>query len=229
MSVRTVLTATHVAGPMWTIEGKPLVVDGGADPRALVTRRLIELSSGADMVPVLIRHHGQELHLLLGQDGALAPAAGAKATAALLEWTPTTAGHDGAEPLEERPAAAYELLSAHTGSGASTWAQLLDLPEVRPEDRSGAPLLLVTRSTIAGVEAAKPWTQQVSAVLMVADAPGKVLPVVDRAIRVLHGAAPIVRVPWVPVLRGITVVPEGAAVGKVVAKVAAAIEKDRRK
>lgn len=113
------------------------------------------------------------------------------------------------------------VFSAHHGSGATTWAQLLDADEVSaPGERRP---LVVIRSTLAGVEAAKAHTRTAGAVLVVADAAGSVPAEVRRAVRVLEGAAPVVRVPWVPALRGVIAVPDSPAIVKVGAKVAATV------
>lgn len=74
MTDQAALTAAHVAGPMWTVQGQPLVVPPGADAHDLVTRKLVELADGRADLPVVIRHGGQLTHLRVGEDGTLVPA-----------------------------------------------------------------------------------------------------------------------------------------------------------
>lgn len=110
------------------------------------------------------------------------------------------------------------LLGAHHVAGASTWAQLLGLDEVDHPPDEGE-ILVVARTTLAGVEAAKPLTRRASAVLLVPDAPGRVPPQVRRAITVLAGAAPVVRAPWLRELRGALDVPDTRRIRQAAAKV----------
>ncbi|WP_235510787.1 hypothetical protein [Curtobacterium sp. Leaf261] len=100
------------------------------------------------------------------------------------------------------------VVGVHAGAGASTWALLLDLPEAQLTDEPTGPVVLVCRSTPAVLNAAKAvihalGTAAVSAVLVVADAPGKPVPAAAREQRVLAGAVPVVPVPWLPRLRAV--------------------------
>jgi hypothetical protein len=124
---------------------------------------------------------------------------------------------------EQAIKAGWTLYGLHHGSGASTWAELLDSTEIATPDAASGRLLLVARTTLRGVEVAKQLSYRAGAVLMVADAPGNVPADVRRGIKVLSGAAPIVRVPWAPALRGMLTVPQNPAVAKAAAKIAAAV------
>lgn len=104
------------------------------------------------------------------------------------------------------------LVGAHPGSGVSTWAQLLGGLEVSPGSTPPYAPLVVARSTLAGVNAAKAHARTAGAILLVADAPGSVPADVRRTIRVLAGAAGVVRAPWINALRGVTTIPETTAV-----------------
>lgn len=123
-----------------------------------------------------------------------------------------------------RASQTLRLVGAHHGAGTSTWAHLLDAQELEEPPAAGG-FVVVARTTIAGVEAAKPFTSRARAVLLVADAPGRVRPEVRRAITVLAGGgAPLVRVPWMPALRGLAEVPDLPTLKKAAAKVAATID-----
>ncbi|WP_323749330.1 hypothetical protein [Curtobacterium flaccumfaciens] len=100
------------------------------------------------------------------------------------------------------------IVGVHPGAGARTWARLLDLPEAELTDELAGPVVLVCRSTPAGINATKAaihslGTAAVDAVLVVADAPGKPVPAAAREQRVLAGAVPVVPVPWLPRLRAV--------------------------
>lgn len=103
------------------------------------------------------------------------------------------------------------LVGAHPGSGVSTWAQLLGGLEVVPGDTPAHAPLVVARSTLAGVNAAKAHARTAGAILLVADAPGSVPVDVRRTIRVLGGAVGVVRAPWINALRGVTTIPKNPA------------------
>lgn len=131
-------------------------------------------------------------------------------------------------PAGTIPARLLPMIGAHQGAGVSVWAQLLGGVEVPAVDDDNGPALIVVRSTLAGVEAAKRYSAKAGAILLVADAAGKLPPEVRRAVRVLQGAAPVIPVPWLPALRGMISVPENAAIKKAAAKVAAAVREQWR-
>lgn len=120
------------------------------------------------------------------------------------------------------------LLGAHPGSGVSTWTQLLSGAEVSADDAPEHPPVVVARSTLAGIDAAKTYARTAGVVLMVADAPGSVSADVRRAVRVLSGAIPVVRAPWVNALRGVNTVPDTPALTKASAAVMTSLTKQWR-
>ncbi|WP_424937785.1 MULTISPECIES: hypothetical protein [Bacteria] len=226
------VVAAHVAGPMWTVGGIPLVVPAGLEAPALVLAQLGGVLTGGGPWPVEVRQGGMTIDLVVQVDGSVSAAQGAAVTPPVRSWLRPAGAVEVLAAAVPDPVTAVpqlELLSAHVVSGASTWARLLGVQEVSAETRSGLPLLVAARSTLAGVEAAKSYTSGASVVLVIADAPGKVPAPVARAIRVLEGAAPVVRVPWVPALRGMDSVPDVPVVKKAAARVAAAVEKNRRR
>ncbi|MFD0315650.1 DUF6668 family protein [Streptomyces flavalbus] len=105
-------------------------------------------------------------------------------------------------------------VSAHGGAGASTLAQALggaDLGRRWPDPASGEPgqVLLVARTHHAGMRAASqalnalrkgehPAGVELVAVVLVADAPGRLPRPLGRQVRVLRSAATVHRVPWMP-------------------------------
>lgn len=229
------VVAAHVDGHLWNVGGVPLVLPDGVDGAGMVLAQVGALLSPPGPWPVSVRYGRYAFELIVSTDGSVSASPGTKMSPEVLMWLrpPGFVPMVPAETVDDRsplaPPRLLEVLSAHPGSGASTWAQLLGMEEVTVEAQTGLPLLVVVRSTLSGTEAAKFYTSGAAALLVVADAPGKVPAPVARAIRVLEGAAPVVRVPWVPALRGMNVVPEGPAIKKVAAKFAAAVEKNRRK
>ncbi|MET4926991.1 hypothetical protein P3L51_32340, partial [Streptomyces sp. PSRA5] len=105
-------------------------------------------------------------------------------------------------------------VNAHGGGGASTLAQALggaDLGTGWPEPAEGEPadILLVARTHAGGIRAASqalnalrtgdhPVGVSLVAVVLVADAPGRLPRQLGRRIRVLRSAADVHRIPWVP-------------------------------
>jgi hypothetical protein len=229
------VVASQVDAHLWNVGGVPLVVPDGVDGPGLVLAQAGALLAGLGPWPVSVQYSGLAFELEVQTDGSVSAAPGTQLTPHVLSWIRPAGSLPFVPkaPLQEAPPVSstppVELVSVHHGSGATTWAQLLGFKEVTRETQSGPHPFVVLRSTLAGTEAAKAHTSDAAALLVVADAPGKVPAPVARAIRVLEGAAPIVRVPWVPALRGMNVVPEGPAIKKVAAKVAATVDKHRRK
>lgn len=120
------------------------------------------------------------------------------------------------------------FLGAHPGSGVSTWTQLLSGAEVSVDDTPEHPPVIVARSTLTGIAAAKTHARTAGVVLLVADAPGSVSADVRRGIRVLSGAVAVVRAPWVNALRGVDTVPDTPALTKASAAVMTSIAKQWR-
>ncbi|WP_367318314.1 DUF6668 family protein [Streptomyces sp. HUAS ZL42] len=108
-------------------------------------------------------------------------------------------------------------VTAHGGSGASTLARVLggaDIGSRWPDPARGEPgrVLLVARTHNAGMRAASqalnalrkgehPAGVQLLAVVLVADAPGRLPRPLGRRVRVLRSAAEVHRVPWIPAWR----------------------------
>lgn len=228
------VVATHVDGHLWTVGGVPLVVPPNVDGPGLILAQVGALLMSPGPWPVSIRHGGRVFELMIAPDGSVGVLPGTQLTPHVLRWIRPAGSvpmvpQDVFEGQVPEKSPLGEVMGAHRGAGTSTWAQLLGFPEVTDETRTGLPLFVVLRSTLAGAEASKFYTSGASVLLVVADAAGKVPASVARAIRVLEGAAPVVRVPWVTALRGMNVVPDGPAIKKVAAKVAATMEKSRRK
>ena len=138
-----------------------------------------------------------------------------------------TAGAEPAGSQESAPGGPVPPVSAPQGgqlspivygvspvSGATTWASLLALGEVVDIDRavaSGRPLVLVVRTTETSMRACLDFlavhqaaVPRITAVLVVPDAPGRVVRTVRHTIKILSGAHTVVSVPWVPVLRAVS-------------------------
>lgn len=108
-------------------------------------------------------------------------------------------------------------VNAHGGGGASTLAHALggaDLGTRWPEPAEGEPgdVLLVARTHAGGIRAASqalnalrmgdhPDGLRLLAVVLVADAPGRLPRQLAQRVRVLRSAAEVHRVPWVPAWR----------------------------
>lgn len=112
------------------------------------------------------------------------------------------------------------LIGAHGGAGATTWAHILGGRDAGAEDLTAtaeAALVLVARESAVGIAAAKAvlaqHADQVTAVLIVPAAPGKAHRMLQGEVRVLRGAVPVLRAPWVPGL--LVKPPEAAAVDDV--------------
>lgn len=111
------------------------------------------------------------------------------------------------EPTSFRPI----FLSAHGGAGATVWASVLDGHDGGPAMKwvpAGSPrggAVLVLRSTVDGIAAAKKAIAHHGAgaftcALAVAAAPGRPPRVISDELKILGGAVPLARAPWVPAL-----------------------------
>lgn len=110
-------------------------------------------------------------------------------------------------PVEEHTPAAEEppigFTAAHGGAGATAWAAILDGADhgqQLPIDR--APVVLVARASMHGIDAAKAaiaahGPAAFSAVLIVPAAPGRTPRMIQNELKVLAGAVPLIPVPWV--------------------------------
>ncbi|MFM9588785.1 DUF6668 family protein [Streptomyces scabiei] len=129
----------------------------------------------------------------------------------------------------EVPSAPHQLawLAAHGGAGATTLAAVfggVDAGRTWPRPDQGEPssVLLVARTHAAGLQAVS-WTLDVFrrgeqppglelvAVVLVADAPGRLPRQLLQRIKVIGSAIEVHRVPWVPAWRtgDLTVRPQG--------------------
>ncbi|OII36117.1 hypothetical protein BIU98_00780 [Curtobacterium sp. MMLR14_010] len=191
------MTVTHAVGPMWAVNGHVLTISPGEDLRRTVLDTAAGIAQATAPVRVVVTDGPRVTRVVLRLDGS-SVAEGDDAAA----W----AG-PGVQPVAP-PRSRQSLVGVHAGSGASTWALLLDLPEAQLTDDPTGPVVLVCRSTPAGINVAKAavhalGTDAVDAVLVVADAPGKPVPAAVREQRVLAGAVSVVPVPWLPRLRAV--------------------------
>lgn len=191
----------HAVGPMWAVNGHMLAVGAGEDLRRTVLDAAARTAATAGPVPSPIRVVATDgalvTRIVLRLDGS-SVAEGDDAAA----W----AGPGGTTCVADQRAS---VIGVHAGSGASTWAHLLDLPEAELTDEHAGRIVLVCRSTPAGINAAKAAVHTlgaaaVDAVLVVADAPGKPVPTAIREQRVLAGAVMVLPVPWLPRLRAVS-------------------------
>lgn len=193
------VAVTHAVGPMWAVNGHALIVAPGEDVRRTVLDAVAGTVNTTAPVRVVVTDGHRVTKVVLRLDGS---------SVAQGDDSATWAGP--ARPIEQPVSAAQRtsIVGAHASAGVSTWAQLLDLPEAQFTNELQGPVVLVCRSTPAGIDATKAaihslGTAAVDAVLVVADAPGKPVPAAAREQRVLAGAVPVVPVPWLPRLRAV--------------------------
>lgn len=217
------VTVAQLAGPMWLVGGQTVEVPARVTPAAFLIDFLEADSAELGERVIDVQPAGQPAFTLtLGVNGSVTTTA--LTDPRTLEWLRPARDHAEAPMVVEQAVeAGWTLYGLHHGSGVSTWAELLDSSEIATPDAASGRLLLVARTTLRGIEEAKQLTYRAGAVLMVADAFGNVPADVRRGIKVLSGAAPIVRVPWVPALRGMLTIPQNPAVAKAAAKIAAAV------
>lgn len=194
----------HAVGPMWAVNGQVVSVDAGEDPRMVILSRVAGMAVSALPVRVIVRDGVRETRVALRHDGS---------SVAQGDDPQRWAGPPAAAITPGAGAATATVSSAvvgvHATAGATTWARLLSLPEALLTDERAGQVVLVGRSTPAGIDAAKRAVQAlgtaaVDAVLVVADAPGKPVPAAVREQRVLAGAVTVVPVPWMPRLRAVS-------------------------
>ena len=120
-------------------------------------------------------------------------------------------------------------------AGASTWARLLGLAEVGSVEAvvqaasSGVPVVLVCRSTESSVAACFDFISanqeilsSIALILVVPDAPGRVIREVRHQIKILSGAHLIMQVPWISTLRAVKLsddIPQSKDLVKAIKKV----------
>ncbi|MFI1409086.1 DUF6668 family protein [Streptomyces sp. NPDC020707] len=126
-----------------------------------------------------------------------------------------------AAPAEREPSPhrgqRFAWVNAHGGGGASTLARVLGGADLRgrwPEPARGEPggVLLVARTHAGGLRAVSqslnalrtgdhPSGVDLLAVVLVADAPGRLPYRLGQRVRVLRSAAEVHRIPWIPAWR----------------------------
>lgn len=120
-------------------------------------------------------------------------------------------------------------------AGASTWAHLLGLAEVFTFEAvvqaasSGVPVVLVCRSTESSVAACFDFISanqeilsSIALILVVPDAPGRVIREVRYQIKILSGAHSVMQVPWISTLRAVKLsddIPQSKDLVKAIKKV----------
>jgi hypothetical protein len=131
---------------------------------------------------------------------------------------PQVSGAPGRPSRAKRPAdQGISWVSAHGGAGTTTLAKALggrDMGTRWPDTVRGHParILLVARTHAAGLQAASraldalrtgrlPAENTVLALVLVADAPGRLPARLARRVRVLRSAVDTIRVPWVQAWR----------------------------
>jgi hypothetical protein len=109
---------------------------------------------------------------------------------------------------------AVSWVGAHGGAGATTFAAALGGQDVghgwpRPAEGHPGRMVLLARTHATGLRAASraldalragrlPAGVELVALVLVADAPGRLPLELARRVRVLRSAAPIVSIPWIP-------------------------------
>lgn len=224
------VTVTHIVGPLWTIDTRAVTVPDGPVEQAVLD--LIRQHTPAPPPWRVVVTDGEQVSRLAVRGDGRVVAAGdnpdrwaactvAPASADALPPIPAPVRARGSETAATvmpsdpvaQPASvpASVVVGVHAGAGASTWATLLQLPE-QPSHIAASddtPIVLVCRSTPAGIEAAKHAVRRftparIRAALIIADAQGKPVRAALREQKVLAGAVRTVPVPWLPKLRGVT-------------------------
>jgi hypothetical protein len=193
------VAVTHAVGPLWAVNGHMLTVPPADDLRRTVLDTVTRVVHATAPVRVVVTDGDRLTKVVLRLDGS-SVAEGDDASV----W----AGPGAPLPAAAPPSVRTSLVGVQAGAGTSTWAHLLDLPEVELTGELTGPVVLVCRSTPVGINAAKAaihtlGKDAVDAVLVIADAPGRPVPAAAREQRVLAGAVPVVPVPWMPGLRAV--------------------------
>ncbi|WP_440681935.1 hypothetical protein [Clavibacter nebraskensis] len=189
-------TVMHILGPVWAVNGHPVTVSVGEDLRRTILDTVARQLEFNGPVRAVITDGPRTTRVVLRPDGS-SVAEGDDAH----RWAGPS---QSSQPTPEQ----VTLIGVHPVSGATAWAQLLGLPEGSLREAPTTAVVLVCRSTPAGIDAAKHairalGTDAVRAVLVVADAPGRPVPAAAREQRILAGAVPVVPVPWLPRLRAV--------------------------
>ncbi|MGW1144149.1 DUF6668 family protein [Streptomyces sp. NPDC002454] len=121
------------------------------------------------------------------------------------------------DPQQPRPAGRMAWVGAHGGAGVTTLAQVfggVDAGRSLPLPAQGGPqtVVLVARTHASGLRAVsrvldafrrgqEPPGTTLAAVVLVADAPGRLPRPLQQRIKVIGSVVPVHRVPWVPAWR----------------------------
>lgn len=102
------------------------------------------------------------------------------------------------------------LCGTTADSGASTWARILGLPELTPQELTNQSVLFIARSTVKSLKAtleliAQLRTSQVAllGILIVPDAPRAYPKPVKNLITILAGPNSVIEIPWIEEFRAI--------------------------
>ncbi|WP_344298013.1 hypothetical protein [Agromyces neolithicus] len=126
------------------------------------------------------------------------------------------------------------FVSAHHSAGTTTWATLLGGADMRQQMPLTGQVVGVCRATPGGINAMKKLigehgVERFRSVLVVADAPGRMLPQAAREVKSLAGGVPVVVVPWISKLRGVDAPASAAAlIARPVARVRNELERAAR-
>ncbi|MFJ1567689.1 DUF6668 family protein [Streptomyces erythrochromogenes] len=146
------------------------------------------------------------------------PVGAAAASADISTASPQPFAHNGILASAPPPeASSFSWMSAHGGAGATTLATVFggfDAGSQWPDPAAGGSgrILLVARTHASGLQAVsqvldmirrdeQPPGAVLQAVVLVADAPGRLPPELAKRIKVISSVVEIHRVPWVPTWR----------------------------
>ena len=193
---------THMVGPMWSVEGHPVVVPPGEAAPMVVLSQILCRDTRATAVH--ITDGGLRFSLKINADGSVSQGV---AEGGILH-APEPAIASWLLPAGSLETPSIQYVGVHHGAGTSTWAALLGGIDGGLEVPDAGQMVAVTRATPAGLNAAKRLVgeygvERFHSFLVVADAPGKTLVAAGRQIKIISSTVPVVEVPWVPRLRGI--------------------------
>lgn len=121
---------------------------------------------------------------------------------------PTTQDEQDTDTEEQRPV----FVGAHGGAGTTAWAGILDGVDAgnintwtTNEQEPDTTVVLVLRASLDGVTAAKTalahhGAEAFTSALVVAAGPGRTPRRINDELKILAGAVPLARAPWVPEL-----------------------------
>lgn len=198
----------HHVGPMWSIDGHPFTVPPGVDAPDFVLSRVQAPPSAGESTLIRVNDQGSVFELAFNFDGSVALAGSLDGQhLKMLEDTQAAwirpAGTTSAPSVQSR-----HFVGVHPGAGTSTWAHLLEGADLGLSMPANGLVTAVVRATPAGLHKAKLMVgkygvSRFQAFLVVADAPGRILPAAKREVKVLSSATPVVEISWIPKLRGL--------------------------